>query len=61
MTLLGGDINRAMDELHAARGAIVRVGLGGGKYQVAEVGRCRLTVSKPVLKTPMFSALEATI
>jgi len=26
-----------------------------------EVGRCRLTVSKPVLKAPMVSALEATI
>jgi len=25
------------------------------------VGRCRLTVSKPVLKAPMVSALEATI
>jgi hypothetical protein len=23
------------------------------------VGRCRLTISKPVLKAPMFSALEA--
>jgi hypothetical protein len=26
-----------------------------------EVGRCRLTVSKPVLKAPMVSALEAII
>jgi len=26
-----------------------------------EVGRCRLTVSKPVLKAPLVSALEATI
>jgi len=26
-----------------------------------EVGRCRLTVSKPVLKAPMVSALGATI
>ena len=26
-----------------------------------EVGRCRLTVSKPVLKAPMVSVLEATI
>ena len=25
------------------------------------VGRCRLTVSKPVLKAPMVSALEAII
>jgi len=25
------------------------------------VGRCRLTVSKPVLKSPTVSALEATI
>ena len=27
----------------------------------AEVGRCRSTVSKPVLKAPMVSALEAAI
>jgi len=26
-----------------------------------EVGRCRLTVSKPVLKAPMVSALETRI
>jgi hypothetical protein len=25
------------------------------------VGRCRLTLSKPVLKAPVVSALEATI
>ena len=25
------------------------------------VGRCRLTVSKPVIKAPMVTALEATI
>jgi hypothetical protein len=25
------------------------------------VGRCRLTVSKPVLKAPIFSALETSI
>ena len=30
----------------------------GGFYLVR---RCRLTVSKPVLKVPMVSALEATI
>jgi hypothetical protein len=28
---------------------------------VIEVGRCRLTVSEPVLKAPLVSALEATI
>jgi hypothetical protein len=28
---------------------------------VAKVGRCRLTVSKPVLKASMVSALEATV
>jgi len=27
----------------------------------AEIGRCRLTVSKPVLKAPMVSALETII
>jgi hypothetical protein len=27
----------------------------------AEVGRCRLTVSKPVLKAPRVSALEAIL
>jgi len=44
-----------------------------GQYQLAAVaawvlgeygdvvGRCRLTVSSPVLKAPMVSALEATI
>jgi hypothetical protein len=28
---------------------------------IAEVGRCRLTASKPVFKVPMVSALKATI
>jgi hypothetical protein len=28
---------------------------------LSTVGRCRLTVSKPVLKAPTISALEATI
>ena len=28
---------------------------------VPQVGRCRLRVSKPVLKAPMVSALDATI
>ena len=32
-----------------------------GGWQVGVVGRCRLTASKPVLKAPMVSALEATI
>jgi len=30
-------------------------------YERAKAGRCRLTVSKPVLKAPLVSALEATI
>ena len=30
-------------------------------YEAKVVGRCRLTVSKPVLKAPMVSALETTI
>jgi len=29
--------------------------------RVRKVGRCRLTVSKPVLKAPMLSALETII
>jgi len=29
--------------------------------QEGMVGRCRLTLSKPVLKAPMVSALEAII
>jgi hypothetical protein len=29
--------------------------------EVDEVGRCRLTVSKPVLKAPMVSTLESMI
>ena len=32
--------------------------LGGGKRKV---GRCRLTVSEPVLKAPMGSALETRV
>ena len=38
-----------------------RVGLGesySSQFTVRVVGRCRLTVSKPVLKVPMGSALE---
>ena len=31
------------------------------KYSSYEVGRCRLTLSKPVLKAPTVSTLEATI
>ena len=35
--------------------------VGGGYDNESLVGRCRLTVSKPVLKAPMVSALEAII
>ena len=38
-----------------------REGLMTGGGVGAKVGRCRLTVSKPVLKAPMVSALETTI
>ena len=34
---------------------------GGGDAHGGEVGRCRLTVSKPVLKAPTVLALETTI
>jgi hypothetical protein len=34
--------------------------IASGELRVV-VGRCRLTVSKPVLKAPMVSALETTI
>ena len=30
-------------------------------YMRGEVGRCRVTVSKPVLKAPVVSALETTM
>ena len=33
----GKDVDRALDALRAARGAIVRVGVGGGRYQVGEL------------------------
>jgi hypothetical protein len=39
--------------------AEVALFLIGGIF--ATVGRCRLTVSKPVLKAPMFSALQIII
>jgi len=32
-----------------------------GEGAAAQAGRCRLTVSKPVLKAPMVSALETMI
>jgi hypothetical protein len=31
------------------------------EWRVPKVGRCRLTLSKPVLKAPTVSALERTI
>jgi hypothetical protein len=51
----------------AAQGAALqaRVKVSKAKAEVAglhaKVGRCRLTVSKPVLKAPMVSAVERTI
>jgi len=33
-------------------------GDGGGDDELDEVGRCRMTVSKPVLKALMVSALD---
>ena len=33
----------------------------GDGFVTFEVGRCRITVLKPVLKAPMVSVLEATI
>ena len=33
----------------------------GKRTRNNKVGRCRLTVSKPLLKAPMVSALEPTI
>ncbi len=43
----------------APAGAIAYVtpDFGNGRYEL-EVGRCRLTVSKPVLQASMVSALE---
>ena len=33
----GKDVDRALEALRQARGAIVRVGVGGGRYQVGEL------------------------
>ena len=41
--------------------SIIREALGGGDDDQLWVGRCRLTVSKPLLTAPMVSALEAKI
>ena len=35
--------------------------MGGADLSGVGVGRCRLTASKPVLKAPLLSALEAEI
>jgi len=37
------------------------VGSAAHTFTITPVGRCRLTVSKPVLKPPMVSALESII
>jgi hypothetical protein len=39
--------------------AMIGAGAGGLLLLCASVGRCRLTVSTPVFKAPMLSALEA--
>ena len=64
--LVAGDLEEgsvrggAADDLEA-RGAGGR-GVGGDRTSSGgKVGRCRFTVSKPVLTAPMVSGLEATI
>jgi len=37
------------------------ISIAGAAATLAEVGRCRLSVSKPVLKGSMVSALETTM
>jgi len=47
-------------DLHGGSAAVAE-GVWPLALTPAKVGRCRLTVSKPVLKAPVVSALEATI
>jgi len=41
-------------------GSIAKLAPGDNQFklEITVVGRCRLTVSRPVMKAPMFSALE---
>ena len=56
------DVRRYMKAAAAATAADLRSAeLRSAPLAQPAVGRCRLTVSKPVLKAPTVSALEATI
>jgi hypothetical protein len=55
-----GEAYKNLDGLYAFH-TDIRRGFSGGDAKLLKDGRCRLTVSKPVLKAPMVSALEATI
>jgi hypothetical protein len=52
---------RAALQLGGGRVQQVRMYAGRGDDYYDEVGRCRLTVSKPELKPPMVSALDTII
>jgi hypothetical protein len=53
----GGSVHGGDGGGGAAAGPSIFAYVGG----LISVGRCRLTVSQPVLKTPMVSALETRI
>ena len=62
----GGDMSWGAGCLDEAIAATARAGADDNDNDAApdfadKVGRCRLTVSTRVLKTPMVSALEATV
>jgi len=57
-----GVVNEANAHLVVEAGLVERIyNLMSEKKEDDEVGRCRLTVSKSMLKAPMLSALEARI
>ena len=61
----GADAEGDLGTYSAAAAAALKRGVSTGTYNAltgrATVGRCRLTVSKPVLKAPMVSARGTTL
>ena len=52
---------KELNDLRKELAALQKIEDSAGPGKLLKVGRCTLTVSKPVLKAPMASALEATI